>query len=115
MSNAHPANPLLTPLAAFASTLAGVLALFFGQVQLVPVLAGGPGAICEHPDCALGIGIWLIVGGFAALCASMIVSTFVALRHRHPPVKAALRRGVWVGLWCLLAYAVESATVWILA
>ncbi|GAB3298982.1 hypothetical protein [Parasphingorhabdus pacifica] len=114
MSTTPPANTLLTPLAAFAGTLAGVLVLFYAQVRMVPALAGGIQSICRHPDCVLGLGVWLIVGAFAALCASVIVSTIVAFRHRQPAVRAALRRGMWVSGWCLLAYVVESAAVWML-
>lgn len=114
MNTAHPANALLTPLAAFAGTLAGVLVLFYGQVELVPPMVGGIDSVCRNPDCVLGIGLWLIVGAFLALCASMIAATVVAFRHRPAELRPALRRGAWVALWCVLLYVVESAAVWLL-
>ena len=113
MNTTPPANTLLTPLTSFAGTLAGVLVLFFAQVRLVPALAGGIQSICRHPDCVLGLGVWLIVGAFATLCASMIASTIVAFRHRQPPLRAAMLRGVRVSAWCLLAYSIESVAVWL--
>lgn len=114
MSEPQPANSLLTPLVAFGGTLAGVLALFSLNSALAPLLSGGPGAICPAPDCALGAGIWLVFGGFAAMCASVFVSVLIALRHREPSVRAAVRRGGFVVLWCLLGYVLESAVLWIL-
>lgn len=114
MSEAQPANSLLTPLVAFAGTLVGVFVLFFANEQLAPVLSGGPGAICPAPDCALGAGIWLVFGGFAALCLSVFLSVLVALRHREPTRREAVRRGGFIVLWCLLAYVAESVVLWIL-
>jgi hypothetical protein len=116
MSTARPADQLLTPLVAFVGTLAGVCVLFFGQGALSPVLVGGPGAVCNTPDCALGVGLLLLAGGFVALCASVIASAVVSLRHRNDVGRrAALRRGLFVCLWCLLAYLAESIVVWVLA
>lgn len=110
-----PAGWLLTPLVAFGGTLAGVLLLFFGQSELVPAVIGGYGAVCGSPDCALGIGILLIVGGFLALCASMIAGAVVGVLRRHDvDSRAAIRRGAFVAVWCLLAYVAESVLVWVL-
>ncbi len=110
----HPANSLLTPLAAVGTTLAGLLVLFYANSELAAHLIGGAGAVCRAPDCVLGAGLWLIVGGFLVLCAAMVVGIVLALRRRHPTRRAALRRGLFVGLWCLLVYVVESVVVWIL-
>jgi hypothetical protein len=110
----RPANSLLTPAVAFAGTLAGVFALFAVNVELAPLLSGGPWAICPAPECALGAGIWLIFGGFAVLCVSVFVSVIVALRHRDTNRRAAAVRGGWIVLVCLAAYVVESVVLWIL-
>ncbi|PKW14829.1 hypothetical protein [Saccharopolyspora spinosa] len=109
MAPARRTAALLTPLVAAAGTAAGVLVLFFGQRALAPVLAGGPGAVCTEPDCVLGVGLWLIVGGVIALCASLLAGT--VFRHRDRPV----RRGLLIALWCVAAYLVESVVLWILA
>lgn len=110
----NPANSLLTPLAAVATTLAGLLVLLYANSELAVNLIGGAGAVCRAPDCVLGAGVWLIAGGFLLLCAAMVVSVVLALRRRHPTRRVALRRGLFVGLWCLLAYLVESIVIWIL-
>ncbi|MCI2416240.1 hypothetical protein MOQ72_02290 [Saccharopolyspora sp. K220] len=109
MTPARPAAALLTPLVALAGTAVGVLVLYFGQRALAPVLVGGPGAVCAAPDCILGVGVWLIVGGIIALCVSLIAGA--VFRHPDRP----LRRGLFVALWCVLAYLVESIVLWILA
>jgi hypothetical protein len=109
MTPARPAAVLLTPLVAAAGTAVGVLVLYFGQRALAPVLAGGPGAVCTEPDCMLGVGLWLIVGGVIALCVSLLAGT--VFRHRARPV----RRGLFIALWCTAAYFVESVVLWILA
>ncbi|MDR7301027.1 hypothetical protein [Haloactinomyces albus] len=110
-----PTAWLLTPLLAFGGTLLGVAVLFFGQTELVPALAGGYGALCGAPDCALGVGILLMAGGFLALCASMIAGIVLGVLHRHETApRMAARRGVSACLWCLLGYAVASVLVWIL-
>ncbi|MBA8825350.1 hypothetical protein FHX42_002701 [Saccharopolyspora lacisalsi] len=103
---------LLTPLLAFSTTLAGVLVLFYGQSELVPALAGGVGALCRTPDCVLGLGLMLIAGGFLVLCASVVAGTVVGLVHREQSeARAAVRRGLFVALWCVLAYLVGSVVV----
>lgn len=108
-----PTTWLLTPLLAFVGTLAGVAVLFFGQTEFVPALAGGYGALCGAPDCALGIGILLIAGGFLVLCASVIAGIVLGVLRRHETdPRAAARRGVLVCLCCLLGYAVVSTLVW---
>ncbi|MEU5851104.1 hypothetical protein [Saccharopolyspora shandongensis] len=109
MAPARRTAALLTPLVAAAGTAAGVLVLFFGQRALAPVLAGGPGATCTEPDCLLGVGVWLIVGGVLAVCASLLAGA--VFRHPDRPV----RRGLFVALWCVAAYLVESVVLWILA
>jgi hypothetical protein len=109
MTPARPAAVLLTPLVAVAGTAVGVLVLYFGQRALAPVLAGGPGAVCTEPDCMLGVGVWLIVGGVIALCVSLLAG--VVFRHPARPI----RRGLFIALWCVAAYFVESVVLWILA
>ncbi|MER7015667.1 hypothetical protein ABT324_29885 [Saccharopolyspora sp. NPDC000359] len=95
-----------TPLVAVAATAVGVLVLFFGQRALSPTLVE---ASCPAPDCALGIGLWLLVGAVVALLLSLIAG--VAFRHRDRPV----RRGLHIALWCVLAYLAESVALWIIA
>ncbi len=108
-----PAGWLLTPLVAFGSTLVGAALLFFAQAELVPALLGGYDAICDAPDCGLGLGLMLMATGFIALCVSLIAGVVVGARFRHDPdVPAAVRRGVLVCLWCLLAYVAASLFVW---
>ncbi|GAB2687018.1 hypothetical protein GCM10027271_57320 [Saccharopolyspora gloriosae] len=112
MTEARPATALLTPLVAFGGAVAGVLVLFFGQSALAPYLAGGPGAACAQPDCALGVGIWLIVGGFLAVCLAFVSGVVVALRRGAAP--GAVRRGLVVSACCVLAYLAESIVLWVL-
>lgn len=114
MTESQPANALFTPLVAFAGTLAGVFALFAVNVELSPLLSGGSWAVCPAPECALSAGVWLIFGGFAALCASVFISVLVALRHRNASRAGAARRGGWVVLGCLIGYVLESIVLWIL-
>ena len=114
MNEPQPANSLFTPLVAFAGTLAGVFVLFAVNVELAPLLSGGPWAVCPAPECALGAGIWLIFGGFAVLCVSVFLSVLVALRHRDTTRRAAAGRGGWIVLGCLVVYVVESTVLWIL-
>ncbi|MBB5153077.1 hypothetical protein [Saccharopolyspora phatthalungensis] len=109
MATARPTAALLTPLVAAAGTAVGVLVLYFGQRALAPVLAGGRGSVCAQPDCMLGVGVWLIVGGFLMLVVSLLAG--VVFRDRDRPV----RRGLFVALWCVVAYFVESVVLWILA
>ena len=106
----RPAVVSLTALVAVAGTAAGVLALFFAQSALSPTLLGGPGAVCAAPDCALGAGVWLIVGGFLAVLVSLVASLVVGLRKGDRPVA----RGLLVCFWCLLAYLAESIVLWVL-
>ena len=114
MAPARPAANPLTLLIAFCGTAAGVLALFSAQSALAPLLIGGPGSVCPTPECAIGAGVWLIFGGFAALCASVIAGVVLALRNRGGPLRDAVRRGLLVVLWCVLAYLAESIVLWIL-
>ncbi len=114
-STESPANRLLIPLVAFAGTLAGVLVLVFAQSELAPYLIGGPGSICHAPDCVLGVGLWLIVGAFAVLCASVVASVIVAFRRSQPSIRDTMRTGLFVSLWCVLAYLAMSIVVWVLA
>lgn len=108
-----PVDWLLTPLVAFAGTVIGVPVLFFAQARLLPLLAGGFSALCGSPDCGLGIGIMLIAAGFVVVCASFVAGWIVAIRHRRQAGRrGALRRGLLVCLWCLVAYAVASVAVW---
>ncbi|MGP4016301.1 hypothetical protein [Saccharopolyspora sp. 5N708] len=109
MTPARPAPGLLTPLVAVVGTAVGVLVLFAAQRALAPVLVGGPGAVCTAPDCVLGVGVWLIVGAVVAPCVSLIAGA--VFRHPDRPV----RRGLFIALWCVLAYLVESIVLWILA
>lgn len=109
-----PVNTLLTPLMAVATTLAGLIVAFFANSELAPVLLGGSGAVCREPDCVLGAGLWLVIGGFVALCAAMIISVVLALVRRRPSRRIALRRGLFVGIGCLLAYVIESVVIWVL-
>lgn len=112
MRQAHPANALLTPLIAFGATAVGVLALFFAQRALSPALIAGPWAVCREPDCVLGVGLWLIVGGFALLCASVIAGALAGLRVRERSTSA--RRGLLVAACCVLVYLVGSVVLWVL-
>lgn len=108
-----PTRWLLTPLVAFAGTLVGAALLFYVQAELVPAMLGGFGAICEAPDCGLGLGLMLMAAGFVALCASLIGGVVVGVRYRaDPEAPGAIRRGVLVCLWCLLAYLAVSVFVW---
>ncbi|MEV0703045.1 hypothetical protein AB0I53_34710 [Saccharopolyspora sp. NPDC050389] len=106
MAPARPTAALLTPLVAAAGTAVGVLVLFFGQRTLSPVLVD---AACAEPDCVLGVGLWLIVGGILAICVSLLAGA--VFRHPDRPVP----RGLFVALWCVAAYLVESVVLWILA
>jgi hypothetical protein len=104
---------LLTAPVAFGGTVAGVLVLYLVQPEIVPRLLGGYDAICGSPDCGLGIGVWLIFGGFVVALASLIAGVAVTIRYRHETSRlAALRRGLFVCLWCLLAYVGESVVLW---
>jgi hypothetical protein len=106
---ARPASGLLTPLVAVASTAVGVLVLFAAQRALSPALVGGPGAVCTAPDCVLGVGLWLIVGAVVALCVSLVAG--VVFRCPDRPV----RRGLFIAMWCVVAYLGESIVLWVLA
>lgn len=109
-----PTGWLLTPLVAFAGTLVGAALLFFVQAELVPAVAGGFGALCGAPDCALGLGLMLIAGGFVALCASLIAGVVVGVRHRDDPdTQGSIRRGLLVCAWCLLGYLAVSLFAWV--
>ncbi|GAA4613560.1 hypothetical protein GCM10023108_14630 [Saccharopolyspora hordei] len=88
---------------AVAATAVGVLVLFSAQRALSPSLVR---AFCAEPDCALGVGLWLIVGAVLAPLAALVVG--VALRHGDRPV----RRGLLVALCCVAAYLVESIVLW---
>ncbi|MFR9730232.1 hypothetical protein ACL03H_13465 [Saccharopolyspora sp. MS10] len=112
MTEQRPATALLTPLTSFGVAVVGVLVLFFGQRVLAPFLAGGPGATCTAPDCALGLGLWLILGGFLAVCLAFVIGVVVALVRGAAP--GAVRRGLFVGGGCVLAYLLESAVLWVL-
>nr|WP_228046430.1 hypothetical protein [Saccharopolyspora sp. HNM0983] len=103
---------MLTPLIAFGATGAGVLALFFAQRALAPSLVGGEWAICRTPDCLLGVGLWLVAGGFALLCASVIAGALAGFRVRERA--ASVRRGLIVAACCLVVYLAGSAVFWIL-
>ncbi|GAA0531456.1 hypothetical protein GCM10011581_15730 [Saccharopolyspora subtropica] len=104
----RPAAALLTPLVALGGTAVGVVALFAAQRALAPALVGGPGSTCPQPDCTLGVGVWLIVGGLAALLAALVAG--LLLRHPDRPV----RRGLVIALCCAAAYLVESIVLWVL-
>ncbi|GAA3362273.1 MULTISPECIES: hypothetical protein [Saccharopolyspora] len=112
MTGARPATALLTPLVAFGGAVLGVLVLFFAQRALSPYLAGGPGAVCTAPDCVLGVGLWLLLGGFLAVCLAFVAGTAVALAKGAAP--GAVRRGLLVAACCVLAYLVESIVLWVL-
>lgn len=111
MPEARPVA-LWTPLVAFGATAAGVLVLFFAQTALTPVLLGGPGATCTAPDCVLGVGVWLIVGGFLALCLAFLAGMVVAWLRRG--TTGVVRRGLIVSACCVAAYLAESIVLWVL-
>ncbi|MER7083622.1 hypothetical protein SAMN02982929_05590 [Saccharopolyspora kobensis] len=101
-----PARPaVLTPLVAVAATVVGVLVLFFGQSALSLTLVE---ALCPAPDCALGIGLWLMAGAVLAPLISLIAG--LLLRRSDRPVG----RGLHIALWCVAAYLAESVVLWII-
>lgn len=112
MRQANPANALLTPLIAFGATAVGVLVLFVVQRALTPSLIEGPWAVCRAPDCLLGVGLWLIVGGFALLCASVLAGALAGIRVRERA--ASVRRGLLVAACCLFVYLLGSVVFWVL-
>ena len=81
--------------------------LFAVNRALSPVLIGGPGSTCPQPDCALGAGLWLIVGAVAAVLVSLVAGWVFGSER-------AFRRGMVVALCCAGAYLVESVVVWVL-
>jgi len=106
-----PASWLLTPLVGFAATVLAVAAIYYAETLLVPAL--GVGCLARTPDCALGIGVQLIVYGFLAVCGSAIVGPVVAVRHKtDPEPRPAVRRGLWVAVGCAAVFAVLSVVAW---
>lgn len=104
---------LLTPLIAVVVTVAGVVLLFLAQTSL-GWFAGDFDAICRTPDCALGVGLMLLAGAFAASCLAALVGVLVGVRFRHDPAsRPAIRRGVMVSLCFLLVYLLECVVVWL--
>ncbi|CAM00673.1 hypothetical protein A8924_1747 [Saccharopolyspora erythraea NRRL 2338] len=110
---ASQATAPLTVLAGVGGTVVGTLLLLFGQSAMQPWLLGGPGSTCPEPDCALGVGVSLIIGAVVAVLVSVVVSVLVAVRHRDAPPREGVLRGLRVCLWLLLAYLVESIVLWV--
>ena len=105
---------LLTPAVALAATVAGVVVLFYVNASLVPPMLGGLEAVCGSPDCGLGLGVWLIVGAFVLVSAALVAGVVVGVLRRHDADRSlAVRRGLWVAGWCLLAYVAQSLVMWI--
>lgn len=108
-----PTRWLLTPLAAVAGTLVGSVLVFYVQAELVPALAGGYEVLCETVECFVGTAALLVVGGFVALCLSLIAGAVVGVRNKaDPDGPSAVRRGILISVWCVLAYVVESTVMW---
>ncbi|GGM53768.1 hypothetical protein GCM10012275_26060 [Longimycelium tulufanense] len=114
---AEPRRPpigwLITPLVGVISTALGVTVLFLGQARLVPWLAGGVENVCGTVDCGLGVGVLLLFFGFLVVSCAMVAGTVVGLRRRDDTDnRRAVRRGLAVAGWSLLAYAVLSVVAW---
>ena len=113
MTTPSSIHRLLTILVGFGGTAAGVLGLFVLQPAIMPGLLGGE-ALCRGSDCGLGVGVWLIFGGFVVAFASLIAAVVVTIRQGHEArALPAARQGLLACLWCLPAYVAESVVLWI--
>lgn len=104
---------LVTPLVAVLGTLAGVLALYFGEAALVPWLAGAGEPPCGPPDCVLGVGLQMMLAGVVVVLLAAGFGGWLGWRRRESADRAgAVLRGFVVCGYCLLAYAIQSVIAW---
>lgn len=104
---------LFTPIVAFGATLVGVVVLFYFQAWVLGDVIGAERA-CGDVECGLGIGVWLIVSGFAVLTIAFIAGVVLGVRRSRstPDLRSAVRGGLVVAAWCVGVYALVGVVIW---